>query len=526
MTVIHQKNLSRLIAPSAMVLSLLLPLETQAGFQWITPLEQTPLATQPTVEKTPVAPKKELPPAVQLPALEPVVAAPPEAMPIITTPAVTPPAADSKPVTPEVVATPAVTPPAADTKPVTPEAAAPETAPVALTPSVVDHDAAAAAPGQPAMDVVAPGAAPAPAAVETPAPAVTAPVVEEKPAPAPEPAPVALPEPEPAPVVPPKAEIVEPAAVPPPETASAPVVAEPAAPAAEAAASTPVVAEPVPPAPVAAAPVAPTPVVPAHIQQEQKPIAHMDDGAVVKGFGKKLPLVVVLKQILPKDHVFAFESGVNPSTPVSWKGGKGWRLVLADTLHKVGLTAHEENNLVSIVRADAAAPETAATPVLAAVAPPAEQNAPVVLQQPEAVTPSPAVSEVAMPTVEPIAVAPTATLADAAPTTGKVIMPPATLEPPLLPGASDVWKAESGEHLRSVIKRWCDRAKVELVWSSEYDYPVQAGVSLTGSFEEAVRNLLSGFVDAKPQPFARLHDNPAAGQRTLVVQSRGNTNGE
>jgi len=64
------------------------------------------------------------------------------------------------------------------------------------------------------------------------------------------------------------------------------------------------------------------------------------------------------------------------------------------------------------------------------------------------------------------------------------------------------------------------------VWSTEYDYPVQASASFSGSFEEAVRDLLSGFVDAKPQPFGRLHDNPSVGQRILVIQTRGNTNGE
>lgn len=112
------------------------------------------------------------------------------------------------------------------------------------------------------------------------------------------------------------------------------------------------------------------------------------------------------------------------------------------------------------------------------------------------------------------------------PAKGQVVMPNASLEPPLLPGASDVWRAEPGEHLRDVIRRWASRAGVELVWSTEYDFPIQAGVSLSGSFEEAVRDLLSGFVDAKPQPFGRLHDNPNAGQRTLVVQTRGNTGAE
>lgn len=497
MTVIHPKNLSRLIAPSAMVLSLLLPVEGQAGFQWITPLEQTPIATQPAPdEKTPIASKKELPPAVQLPALEPVLTAPSDALPSV------------------VGDKPAMT----------------ETTPVILTPAIVDHDAAAASPGQPTMDVVSPGAAPAPVSVlETTATPVAAeasvpvsapePVLEEKPQPVPEPAPLALPEPEPAPVMEPKAEVTDPATVTPLE------VVKPAS-----------AMEPVPSAPVMAVPVvSESQEASVTVLQAQKPVDARDDGALIKGFGKDLPLVLVLKQILPKDHVFAFESGVDPAIKANWRGGKGWRVVLSETLQPLGLTAHEDGSLVSIVRAESApvAMTRDDTPVMAAPS----STAPVVdstpLQQPEPVMPaavvepikesvvSPNIDPVTLTAPEPVVVAP-----EAVPTVGKVVMPPATLEPPLLPGLSDVWQAEAGEQLRGVIKRWCARAKVELVWSSEYDYPIQAGVSLTGSFEEAVRNLLSGFVDAKPQPFARLHDNPAAGQRTLVVQSRGNTNGE
>lgn len=497
MITIHPKKISRLIAPSAMVLSLLLPFESQAGFQWITPLEQTPLATQPTpAEKTPVNPKKEPPPPVQLPALEPVNVAPPEAV------------------------APAQQPSPAPT----------DAAPVVLTPTVVDHEAAAAATGQPAMDVVAPGAVPAPVVEPVkPVPAAEVepvqPVVESAAAQpdsvAPQPAPVALPEPEAPPQ--PKAEAVEPPLTVMPHAPEGSVTAAPPSPPA-------VVAEPVPAPPspaVVAAPVV-TPVV----APKQEAAAVPDDGAVVKGFGKDLPLVLVLKQIVPKDHVFAFESGVDPSTRVSWKGGKGWRAVLNDTLRPVGLTAHEESKLVSIIRSQAGAAEPVAPVAVAPAMATPSTTTPVVLAQPEPVAPLPAVVEPvkeaasAAATVEPVALPEAVPPASAVPVTGKIVMPPATLEPPLLPGLSDVWKAEAGEHLRAVIRRWCERAKVELVWSSEYDYPIQAGVSLTGSFEEAVRSLLSGFVDAKPQPFARLHDNPAAGQRTLVVQSRGNTNGE
>jgi len=276
-----------------------------------------------------------------------------------------------------------------------------------------------------------------------------------------------------------------------------------------------------------------------------KALSDLDAGKVVEGFGRDIPLVLMLKQVLPADRVYSFQDGVAPATSVTWKGGKGWRTVLADALHGAGLVGHEDAGVVSIARAPlgvsapvpvvaSQAQAVAAAQDVVAVAPMSSADvapapvvgapsAPVVL---DAVSP-PVVeaAPMALPTTSPV---PTVSPAsDGVAVTGKIVMPSGVaLQAPVLPSASDVWKAEPGEHLRTVIKRWCDRSHVELVWSTEYDYPVQASASFTGSFEEAVRDLLTGFVDAKPQPFGRLHDNPAAGQRTLVIETRGNTNGE
>ncbi len=46
------------------------------------------------------------------------------------------------------------------------------------------------------------------------------------------------------------------------------------------------------------------------------------------------------------------------------------------------------------------------------------------------------------------------------------------------------------------------------------------------TFEEAVRNLLSGFEGSHPQPVAELHINPRLGQTVLIVQTRGNSNSD
>jgi len=85
------------------------------------------------------------------------------------------------------------------------------------------------------------------------------------------------------------------------------------------------------------------------------------------------------------------------------------------------------------------------------------------------------------------------------------------------------WVAGRGETLRQVLEKWSSRAGFELKWIAEYDYPVEASVRFNGSFESAVRNLLSGFDGARPQPVGSLHNNSGAGQRVLVIQTRGNS---
>ncbi len=484
------RKISRPALIAALGFSIGLAVPAQAGFQWITPLDSAPVVKSlPLPQAEPVSPKKELPPVVQLPVGQ---EADPAAMP-------------------EVLVPPAESP-----------------APVVVAPAVVEP--------------VAPVAA-APAVVEPAAPVVVASPVE--------------------------------------------------------APSEPVEAVVVPVEDVVAAP---------ELTGEGKLLSAMDSGEKIEGFGKAMPLVVALKQTLPRDYIFAFEESVRPGTPVDWKGGRGWRVVLADALAGAGLVGYEQGNKVSVFKADSAVPaepvkadevlvpmteaapsaveivpasddtvavppptmievppavEPVAVPATPAVEPNAAQ-APVeivpeqpkseevvpdkqgavvpevqqaVLAEPVAVT-APTLAAPELPlaveaetkqegsSAESVTVAPSVPAASEVPVKGQVVMPNASLEPPLLPGASDVWRAEPGEHLRDVIRRWASRAGVDVVWSTEYDFPIQAGVSLNGSFEEAVRDLLSGFVDAKPQPFGRLHDNPNAGQRTLVVQTRGNTGAE
>ncbi len=87
--------------------------------------------------------------------------------------------------------------------------------------------------------------------------------------------------------------------------------------------------------------------------------------AQVQGFGKQVPLVVAMRQILPPGYSFVKGEGVDLSQSVDWQGGKAWPDVLADAVQPLGLTARLTGDTVVINRADAVTPVTAAkVPVL------------------------------------------------------------------------------------------------------------------------------------------------------------------
>ena len=81
------------------------------------------------------------------------------------------------------------------------------------------------------------------------------------------------------------------------------------------------------------------------------------------------------------------------------------------------------------------------------------------------------------------------------------------------------WVANKGDSLRNVLEEWSTQAGSDMFWSSDYDYPLAGAVNVSGSFEEAVQNLLRGFEQARPKPVARLHPNLPHGPAVLVVET-------
>jgi hypothetical protein len=263
------------------------------------------------------------------------------------------------------------------------------------------------------------------------------------------------------------------------------------------------------PAPVMAAPVAP--VMSSDPMASAAPMmaAPISSGYdVTEGFGKDLPLVMAIRQIVPAQYGFVFDQNIDTQAHVSWQGGQPWDIVLQNTLAPLNMQASINGNVVSITKA---APAMMPGVQMASVTAPAATVATQTVQTTTTTTMAPT----------PIAM----TSAPAMPP--ETAMPNPNYAPTRMPSAdllaTGTWTAPRNSSLRGILQDWSERAGVELYWASEYDYPIQSAVSLNGTFEEAVQTLLKGLADSKPRPMGRLHPNLPNGPAVLVIETRQNS---
>lgn len=206
----------------------------------------------------------------------------------------------------------------------------------------------------------------------------------------------------------------------------------------------------------------------------------------VVGFGNDIPLPIALSQVVPDNYSFSYDDSVNLSQSVSWEGGKPWNQVLQEMLSPHSLRPVITDSTVRVIsNAQQSAIHIDDTPISLKTM--SESNQAALLMH-EA---SPAddhqsqfINQVNYDT---------------------------TIR---------LWSAPANATLRRVIDTWAAEANVQLHWTAEYDYPLQAAVNIRGTFVEAVEVLLNGLRDAQPRPVARLHPNLPDGPPVLVLETR------
>jgi hypothetical protein len=79
--------------------------------------------------------------------------------------------------------------------------------------------------------------------------------------------------------------------------------------------------------------------------------------------------------------------------------------------------------------------------------------------------------------------------------------------------ASKTWTVRQGAMLSEVLTAWGQDAGFNVVWSSDYDYVIQADVRIRGTFPEAAGQVIESYANANPPISADFH----LANRVLVV---------
>lgn len=332
----------------------------------------------------------------------------------------------------------------------------------------------------------------------------------------------------------------------------------------------------------------------------------VDEEKIVQGFGRDVPLVLALQQIVPPSYRYSFDDGISPGMRISWSGDRPWKDIIMEIAQHNSMNVDIVSNVVAFHRGGtSSAPRSVVndvrevtdyapalpTPVqsthvqsthVAAMQPQKTQPARVINIQDEVAAVKPVAKKAAFdPLLQDDVPAKTkvenkkiltadASMAvqavdDAASFTPESFSAPMPLAPmddetTMRTNAHDgidvprsssrnmmtapqaevasapeyveadmnssrEWQAFKGETLRQALTAWSNNVGVSLVWSSEYDYPLQTDVRIASDYKDAVRTLLAGFSKAQPRPLGRLFGNEKAGaQPVLIIETQRLTN--
>lgn len=225
------------------------------------------------------------------------------------------------------------------------------------------------------------------------------------------------------------------------------------------------------------------------------------------GFGRDVPLALAVSQIAPEQYAIIYDPSVNQQTIVSWQGGRSWDLVLQEMLSPLGFSSRVAGNQVLIEQGGWSGGGHAGSGY----------------QWPN--------SQEAHRYGETYAQAGDDSYHDWVQSgwdgdyQGGSYHHDASyndLEASKTHGVDEQrnWKSQKGKSLRDTLLDWSAQVGVQLHWSSDYDFPLESHISVDGTFNEAVQNLLTGLTYAQPRPIGRLHPNLPDGPAVLIIDTK------
>ncbi len=82
------------------------------------------------------------------------------------------------------------------------------------------------------------------------------------------------------------------------------------------------------------------------------------------------------------------------------------------------------------------------------------------------------------------------------------------------------WDAKEGDNLKKLLTEWSARSGWKLLWNTNRNYTLNAGVVFKGTFTDVSSALIRAFARARPAPIATFYK----GNRVIVVETMENEN--
>ena len=83
-----------------------------------------------------------------------------------------------------------------------------------------------------------------------------------------------------------------------------------------------------------------------------------------------------------------------------------------------------------------------------------------------------------------------------------------------------IWEAKEGDNLRELLTKWSGMSGWKLLWNTNRNYILSAGVTFKGKFADVSSALIRAFARARPAPIATYYK----GNRVIVVETMENEN--
>ena len=246
---------------------------------------------------------------------------------------------------------------------------------------------------------------------------------------------------------------------------------------------------------------------------------------IAQGFGEDIPLSFAIEQIVPESYMVSYGRGVDPTLPVSWRGGESWKNILSKLSAENGLDFSYSHDSVTITaRPHHGSDEMSRGLEVAGYGQSLEirknsyaddlmaGNGTLVFGATSKNSENTKKETVGFELIDDDGIEPIVPTKPPLPDSIYIGIDTDQLKPEW---GENVWPVFAGSTLEDILMEWGDKAGWEVVWNSDYSYPIEASAEFKGSFIEVTSKLVNTISKSAPPIKANFYK----GNNVLVLEA-------